>query len=162
MSFSGRVRLLPNSFSQFKSTNVRTRVVPNEHLFGLWMVLEIKERKMYKLTYGSGHYTHGKCQARYISSVDCSEKILTISWQKFVFLVWYLEANDKIYGDTKENQLTSLNILLYKLTNLYSLFWVKILEKELAITKHSLFHFWIKMFRFKQFLCAFAGYNLSC
>lgn len=135
MSFSGRVRLLPNSFSQFKSTNVRTRVVPNEHLFELWMVLEIKKRKMYKLTYGSAHCTHGKCQARYIRCVDSSEKILSMSWKTFVFLVWYLEANDKIYEDTKENQLTSLNILLYKLTNLYSLFWVKILEKGLFLIK---------------------------
>ena len=138
MSFSGRVRLLPNSFSQFKSTNVRTRVVPNEHLFELWMVLEIKKRKMYKLTYGSAHCTHGKCQARYIRCVDSSEKILSMSWKTFVFLVWYLEANDKIYEDTKENQLTSLNILLYKLTNLYSLFWVKILEKGLFFNQNVL------------------------
>ena len=138
MSFSGRVRLLPNSFSQFKSTNVRTRFVPNEHLFELWMVLEIKKRKMYKLTYGSAHCTHGKCQARYISCVDSSEKILSMSRKTFVFLVWYLEANDKIYEDTKENQLTSLNILLYKLTNLYSLFWVKILEKGLFLNQNVL------------------------
>lgn len=162
-----RVRLLPNSFVQFKFSYFYKRQNDGRgecdalYLLKLWMVLEIKKNS--KLTYGSWHYKHWRYNTMFARVFDlnrdnCNSKYNLYHGKSLAFSVWYLLVHDKIYGATKESgQFTTLNIWLYQRANLYSLCWeksFKIRSLMNANAKYSLFRRFLNQ-NFSQFLCAF-------